>query len=65
MVSKLLEIWSGLFIPDPDPDFFTHPGSATLVFNIVAMERKEMTIQNDKPARKELYINMEKNLPKR
>ncbi len=27
MVSKLLDIWSGLFIPDPDPDFFTHPGS--------------------------------------
>ena len=25
--SKLSEIWSGLFIPDPDPDFFTHPGS--------------------------------------
>ncbi len=21
MVSKLWEIWSGLFIPDPDPDF--------------------------------------------
>ncbi len=27
IVSKLSEIWSGLFIPDPDPDFFTHPGS--------------------------------------
>ncbi len=27
-VSKLSEIWSGLFIPpDPDPDFFTHLGS--------------------------------------
>jgi hypothetical protein len=24
---KLSEIWSGLFIPDPDPEFFTHPGS--------------------------------------
>ena len=22
-----MEIWSGLFISDPDPDFFTHPGS--------------------------------------
>ncbi len=31
MVSKLSEIWSGLFIPDPDPRsgfwLFTHPGS--------------------------------------
>ncbi len=31
MVSKLSEIWSGLFIPDTDPGtgfwFFTHPGS--------------------------------------
>jgi hypothetical protein len=26
IVSKLSEIWSGLFIPDPDPDFYTHPG---------------------------------------
>ncbi len=25
--SNLSEIWSVLFIPDPDPDFFTHPGS--------------------------------------
>jgi hypothetical protein len=27
MVFKLSEILSGLFIRDPDPDFFTHPGS--------------------------------------
>ncbi len=27
IVSKLSEIWSGLFIPDSDPDFFTQPGS--------------------------------------
>ncbi len=29
MVSKLTEIWSGLFIPDPDPDFLpiSDPGS--------------------------------------
>jgi hypothetical protein len=27
IVSKLSEIWFGLFIQDPDPDFFTHPGS--------------------------------------
>jgi hypothetical protein len=27
IVSKLSEIWSGLSIPDPDPDFITHPGS--------------------------------------
>ncbi len=31
IVSKLSEIWSGLFIPDPDPGsgswFFNHPGS--------------------------------------
>ncbi len=32
IVSKLSEVWSGLFFPDrdrigdPDPDFFTHPG---------------------------------------
>ncbi len=25
MVSKLLEIWSGLFISDPDPDFLPIP----------------------------------------
>ncbi len=25
MVSKLSEIWSGFFIPDPDPDFLTIP----------------------------------------
>ncbi len=25
MFSKLLEIWSGLFIPDPDPDFLPIP----------------------------------------
>jgi hypothetical protein len=25
MVSKLSEIWSGLFIPDPDPDFLPIP----------------------------------------
>jgi hypothetical protein len=25
MVSKLSEIWSGLFIPDPDPDFLSIP----------------------------------------
>jgi hypothetical protein len=25
MVSKLLEIWSGLLIPDPDPDFLPFP----------------------------------------
>ncbi len=29
MVSKLSEIWSGFFIPDPDPDFLPilYPGS--------------------------------------
>ncbi len=27
IVSKLLEILSRMFIPDPDLDFFTHPGS--------------------------------------
>jgi hypothetical protein len=27
IVSKLSEIWSGMFIPDPDLDFFTHSGS--------------------------------------
>ncbi len=27
MVSKLSEIWCGLFIPDTDPEFFNHPGS--------------------------------------
>ncbi len=27
IVSKLSKIWSGLLILDPDPDFFTHPGS--------------------------------------
>ncbi len=30
IVSKLLEIWSGMFIPGPDPEswfFFTHSGS--------------------------------------
>ncbi len=26
-LSQKTETWSGLFIPDPDPDFFTHPGS--------------------------------------
>ncbi len=26
-ISKLLKIWSGMFIPDPDLDFFTYPGS--------------------------------------
>ncbi len=26
-ISKLSEIWSGLFILDPDTDFFIHPGS--------------------------------------
>ncbi len=25
MVSNLSEIWSGLFIPDPDPDFLPIP----------------------------------------
>ncbi len=25
IVSKLSEIWSGLFIPDPDPDFIPDP----------------------------------------
>ncbi len=25
MVSKLSEIWSGLFIPDPDPDLLPIP----------------------------------------
>jgi hypothetical protein len=44
MVSKLSEIWSGLFIPDPDSDFLLipvsgsggqkapDPGSATLLY---------------------------------
>ncbi len=27
IVSALSDIWSGLFIPDPDPDFFRHHGS--------------------------------------
>ncbi len=27
LTQKLSKILSGLFIPDPDPDFFTHPGS--------------------------------------
>ncbi len=27
IISKLSEICSGLFIQNPDPDFFTHPGS--------------------------------------
>ncbi len=26
-VSKLMEIWFGMFIPDPDLDFFIYPGS--------------------------------------
>ncbi len=29
MVSKLSEIWSGLFIPDPDPDFLPIPDSGS------------------------------------
>ncbi len=47
IVSKLLELWSGLFIPDPDPDFLPIPdpgsrgkkgpgsGSATLLMKKV------------------------------
>jgi hypothetical protein len=27
LLLKLSEILSGIFIPDPDLDFFTHPGS--------------------------------------
>ncbi len=43
IVSTLSEIWSGLFIPDPnpDPDFFTHPGS-----RIQGSKRHRIRIRN-------------------
>ncbi len=46
IVSKLSEIWSGLFIPDPGSGIFTHPGSgsATLEHSLLTVVYNSYTL---------------------
>ncbi len=60
IVSELSEIWSGMFIPDPDLDFLPHPGSgsATLDQSIHSNSVVDQDPERQgRPTKKKKYIN--------